>query len=307
MNQNYFCTKEYILTQVSQEAIFEFYFGDKISLDKRYKSPLRVDPSPGCSFFYGSSGDLLFFDSQYGNMDCFSFIMKKFNCGYYDAIIKIKLQFSLIKGRTIHILNEEKEPNLKKIQIKRRDYTKEELEYWSLPDLEITQETLEKHKIYSISDFWFNDVHKGYNLKHCYAYKQNKPYSYQLYRPFEDKNRRFRTNDGSYIYGKDELDPSLEEAIINKSPKDSFYARIAGYNSIGTIAEGFIIPPEYMEYLRTTFKRVYICYDNDEAGVKYTEKLVKQYPFLIPRYSLIGKDFSDMIKKQGVEWVRKNW
>lgn len=306
LNQNYFVSKQYILSQVTQESIFEYYFGQKIDLSKKYKSPLRDDKTPGCSFFYGQSGDLLFFDSKEGNMDCFKFMMLKFSCSYYDSIIKIKLDFNLIKSRNIQIINEEKEPYLKKIQIKRKPYTEKELEFWQLPDFEVTEELLTQYDIYSISDLWFNGVHKGYKLVDTFAYKQTNPYSYQIYKPFAEKSQKFRTNDGSYIYGWDSLKPG-DEVDINKGPKDNFFAKVAGYNSIGPIGEGFNIPPEKMEFLRFNYKKVYLCYDNDDAGKKYTEKIVKQYPFVIPRFPLIGKDFTDMIKNRGINWVKNNW
>ena len=306
LNQNYFVSKEYILTQVTQEAIFEYYFGQKIDLAKKYKSPLRDDKTPGCSFFHGQSGDLLFFDSKEGNMDCFKFIMLLHNCSYYDAIIRIKIDFNLIKNRNVQIINEEKEPYLKKIQIKKKPFTPKELEFWQVPDMVVTEELLAKYGIFSISDLWFNGVYKGYNLNMTFAYKQKNPYSYQIYKPLEQKNRKFRTNDGSYIYGWDDLEIG-KDVYINKSPKDWFYAKIAEYNSIAPLGEGFNIPVEKIEYLKNNCKNIYLCYDNDDAGRRYTEKVIKQYPFIIPKFPLIGKDFTDMCKNRGINWVKENW
>jgi hypothetical protein len=300
-------SKQYIFTQVTQESIFEYYFGEKIDLAKKYKSPLREDITAGCSFFYGNSGDLLFFDSKEGNMDCFKFIMMKFNCDYYTSIIKIKMDFKLIKSANTKIINDEKEPYLKEISIKRKPFTEKELKFWQLPDMEITEELLTSYGIYSISDLWYNGIYKGYNLVDTFAYKQTLPYNYQIYRPFAEKNYKFRTNNGSYIYYKDRLDLNKEEVIINKSPKDSFYANVAGFNSIGVISEGVNISDETMQFLQSKFSKIYVCLDNDTAGQNYTEKLIKKHSFLIPRPPLFGKDYTDMIKEKGVKWVQNNW
>jgi hypothetical protein len=306
-SQNYFVSKQYILSQVTQESIFEFYFGQKIDLAKKYKSPLREDKTPGCSFFYGQSGDLLFFDSQEGNCDCFRFIMLKFRCSYYDAIIKIKMDFKLIKSANIKIINEEKEPYLKDIAIKRKQFTPRELEFWQLPDMVISEELLAAYGIFSISDLWFNGVYKGYNLVDTFAFKQDFPYHYQIYRPYADKTLKFRTNDGSYIYGWHRLNDS-EDVYINKGPKDNFFASVIGYNSIGPMGEGFNIPEDKIAYLKGKYKRIFLCYDNDDAGKKYTEKIIKQYPFIIPKFPPDEfKDFTEAAKIKGAEWMKINW
>jgi len=300
-------SKEYIFSQVNQESIFEFYFGQKVNLSSKYKSPLREDKTAGCSFFYGNSGDLLFFDSKEGNMDCFKFIMMKYNCDYYTAIIKIKMDFKLIKSANVQIINEEKEPFLKTIGIKRKPFTKKELEFWQVPGMVIDEELLKSYGIFSISDLWFNDKYVGSNLYNVFAYKQTNPNCYQIYSPFKDKSQKFRTNDGSYIYYTAKLDFTKDNLIINKSPKDSFYANITGFNSVGIISEGVNISEEKMQFFQDSFKNIYICLDNDIAGERYTEKLLKKYPFLISRPPLVGKDYTDMCKEKGIEWVKNNW
>jgi hypothetical protein len=306
MNQYYFFTKDYIYSKVSQETIFEYYFGEKISLSKRYKSPLRKDSSPGCSFYYGQSGDLLFYDSKEGSMDCIKFIMSKYNLSFFDTMVKIKTD--LIELQTIKKSSDfETKNSLKKIEIKKRNFNQQELDYWQIPDEIIKEDDIVSEGIFSISDLWYNEEHKYSNLNMCFAYKQSEIYSYQIYRPLLDKSLRFRTNNGNFIYSFDKLDFSYDYVLINKSKKDNFYARFLGYNSIGIISENINISDKVLEFLKLKFKKIYLCLDNDETGIKYSNKLKSILPEIILKPSLHGKDFTDMCKIKGGDWVKNNF
>ena len=53
--------KQYLLSKYSEETYMEYYLGIPVKKGL-FKSPLRVDNTPTCSFYRNKSGDLIFKD-----------------------------------------------------------------------------------------------------------------------------------------------------------------------------------------------------------------------------------------------------
>ena len=87
--------KSYIYDNISQERIIEHYLG--ISPKKGlFRSPLRNDKTPTCSFYKNNKGDIIFNDfSGHFKGNCISIVMYKFNCSYSDALKIIANDFGL--------------------------------------------------------------------------------------------------------------------------------------------------------------------------------------------------------------------
>lgn len=309
-----FLSKEYLFDKLGQENIFSYYFGEEINLLNRYKNPLRTDPSPGCTFYYGKSGDLLLYDSQMGAIDAIKFVMLKYNLSYYLSLIKIKYEFNPINELKIKNEIQEKSQYLVSIKIKKRDFSLKELEYWSLKDLNITQKNLNDYEIYATSHLWFDvnidgtivEKYKGSQEEFTFAYSLNTPYQYQIYKPFESKDKKFRCTNVKYIF--EETHKEKNYIILNKSRKDNFYAQFTGFNSTGIIAEGLNLDFEFMKELYNTYEKIFIMFDPDEAGRKAVEKAQKTFPFIIPIFAPYGKDLTEMYKldlPQSIDWLNQ--
>jgi len=142
-------TKDYILSKVSQEQIFEHYLPIKVTTEGLIKSPLRNDKNPTASFYYSQNGKLRFRDFG-GNFwgDCFDLVAlyenlnannkKDFNIllDKLARIFKIHKYESnginpVISGNTLSI----KEASInfkgkKKIEIKTRDFNEIDARFW---------------------------------------------------------------------------------------------------------------------------------------------------------------------------------
>ena len=95
-------TKEFILSKVSEEEIFEHY-GIKVQKGL-FCSKLRVDKRPTVSFYRNKSGRLImhdFGDSSF--IDCFAYVQLLFNTSYYMALQIIANDFNLISRPDIPI------------------------------------------------------------------------------------------------------------------------------------------------------------------------------------------------------------
>ena len=90
-------TKQYLLDRASQETYLEYYLGIPVKKGL-FKSPLRADNNPTCSFYRNKSGDIVLKDFSgafYGNF--ISVVMYKYGLTYYKALRMIANDFGYIK------------------------------------------------------------------------------------------------------------------------------------------------------------------------------------------------------------------
>ena len=91
-------TKEFLLSKYSEETYMTHYLGIPVKKGL-FKSPLRGDKTPTCSFFRNKSGELIFKDFSgafYGNF--INVVMTKYQCNYHKALKIIATDFGLVKG-----------------------------------------------------------------------------------------------------------------------------------------------------------------------------------------------------------------
>ena len=91
-------TKKYLLERQTQETYLEYYLGIPVKKGL-FKSPLRNDNSPTCSFYRNASGDIIFNDFSglfYGNF--ISVVMYKYSCSYYKALQIIANDFVILSS-----------------------------------------------------------------------------------------------------------------------------------------------------------------------------------------------------------------
>jgi hypothetical protein len=96
-------TKELILSKIPEEQLMEHYLGVKVQKGL-FKSPLRNDNRPTCSFYRNKSGRLIMKDFSgafYG--DCFNVVQEKFHVSYYMALQIIANDFGLIHRDNLQI------------------------------------------------------------------------------------------------------------------------------------------------------------------------------------------------------------
>ena len=96
-------TKEMILNKVPQEQLMEHYLGIPVKKGL-FKSPLRNDKNPTCSFYRNKNGDLIFKD--FGSSFCGNFIsvvMEKFQCTFPKALQIIGNDFGIIHNKNLTV------------------------------------------------------------------------------------------------------------------------------------------------------------------------------------------------------------
>lgn len=308
--------KEAILSKISQEDIFQRYFPSEISLNKRYTNPLRVeDDSPGCFFKY--LGDKLYFIDFADNptcRDCFAFLKDiNHHTSFYDVLTEISKDFNLnlhkvetlfetpvitsipkIQNKIIKPKTQEKETIIKVVV---QAFTSEDLDYWN--SYGITLKTLHVYNVRPAYRAWINELfyHQYSKKDPMYRYREND--TFKLYRPFASKNYVWRSNmRGGTLEGWNQLPDKGEVLVITKSTKDAMCLYELGISAVSVRSESTRISENAIALLEARFKKIYIWFDNDQAGIVNAQKLQEQTNWnniVLPENE--PKDPSDFIKK----------
>ena len=310
--------KKIILKYLTEEQIFEKYFGHKPELNKLYTNEkLRVDETPGCSFYYRDNGKLILTDFSAGEQyDCFDYIMRLHcNCKFPVALEIIARDFGLLdRNKVVNKLLPKPIEKVSKIYnhieiCREKKFKKEHLEYWSIGGLKITQEILAANKIWALRHLWEHtptkvNYYTPNQLGVAFAYHWE-GYNYQIYFPFKKKElgeRKFINPPKIKIGDIEFLDFNANHIVITKSKKDAFYLRLFGINAFFIINEAILLHENTMKIVNL-FENRFTLFDNDRIGKRASLKYRKHYNTTALLYEKQdGKDTYDVIKKNGKQY-----
>ena len=310
-------TKEYILSRISQESIFNFYTGMEVTSKKLQLSPFRSDNKVTVAF-YRSKNNIVYLHDFATNehTSCFEAVMKLFNLNYYQALNKIASDFKLtdnseIETKRIEFQSELIETKSAVIQCQIKDYTEDEFNWWK--SFGINERLLKKFHIFSIKHVFLNGELKftssDKNPIYGYYFGKDKEGNekWKLYFPNRDSFRFIGNLKKKVLQGYKQLPKEGELLVITKSMKDVAAMRGFGIYAIAPNSETLFIEEKQLEEFKKRFKHILVLYDNDRPGRYNLAKIRKQHPelnyFFIPRQ--YEKDFTDTIRKYGVEKMKE--
>lgn len=305
-------TRELILSKVSEENLMEHYLGLPVKKGI-FKSPLRADNNPTCSFGRDNYGRLIFKDFSgdfYG--DAFEVVKRIYHVPYYEALNIIANDFGIRKFNhlnknppKIEYTNSKFDDSKNtEIRIKVKPFTKKELEWWN--QFGITEEVLKKYNVYSCEDLFLNGYYLTSSSETDYIFAYYKGTIdgveyFRIYCPLR-KHFRFLSNwTSTMIQGAQQLPKNGDFIVITKSMKDVMVLSTFNIPSIAPNSETLFLTEEQYDKIKKRFKRIILFYDNDLAGISNMNKIRKKFKDIecvwIPRkYS---KDISDFYKKYG--------
>lgn len=305
--------KDDILSQIGQEEIFEHYLGVPVQYRHHFRSPLRQDDNPTCSFTW-KGGKLLFRDwSESRAKDCFNVVEEIHHTDFYSALEIIASDFGLAdvdptkreaKRKTLSVENHRREQNNEKsiIRVKRQRLTADNIAY--LKSYHLTHRITKYYNVYSIKHFWLNG-----NL--FYSYTDDKP-ALAYYFGQDSRGREkwkiyfYRSRDSwrfigntNRINGWIQIPENGELLVITKSLKDVMCLARFGIPAIAMQAETQIPYDYIVDELKDRFTHIYSLLDYDTTGKHAAWKMKKLYdiPALFFDDSFEVKDFSDYLKK----------
>lgn len=306
-------TKELILSKFSEEQIMEYYLHIPVKKGL-FRSPLRRDRQPTCSFYRNSKRILIFKDFATGqHLNVFDVVQSLFNCNYFEALRIIANDFNIVKDKNLCKnsgkinLNPTKikDKEISKIQIEIQEFTENELKWWG--KYGITKEILEHFNVYSCKHVFLNDQLFAASQQHCpiFGYYGKKYQGLELWRCYFPKRTSFRfiTNwPSKKIQGYDQLPKKGKLLIITKSMKDTMCLYSCGITACAPNSENLFISDVVLEDLKKRFKHIVVFYDNDRPGLVNMAKIRKEHPELIYTYipnKYGSKDISDFYKDHG--------
>lgn len=303
--------KKFILSKLSQEEIFEKYIGEQVSLSRTYRSPLREDLRPTCSFKY--LGDILLLKDWAGHFtgDCFRLVsILNNNCTYNQVYKIIANDFNIIsngkkgesyKRKPVFTVCKTTKADIK---VKWRSFDSEDIAYWQ--SFGISMNTLVKFNIGAVDYVWLNNVilykFSSLDRAYCYWFSSN---DMKVYFPFR-KEYRFLGNT-SVLQGYDQLPEYGDLLVITKSLKDVALLSEYGISAVAPPSESSIITEEEHADLSKRFKTIVTLYDFDLTGIRSSNKMKKKYNYKImfltngrfKSKDYGAKDLTDLYKIKG--------
>lgn len=279
-----------------------------------FRSPLRRDKQPTCSFYRNKSGTLIFKDFATGqHLNIFDVVQSIFKCDYFESLRIIANDFGIVRDNTLHKnpgkinLNpiKIKDKEISKIQIEVQEFTDSELKWWG--KYGISKDILKRFNVYSCKHVFLNDQLFAESQQHCpiFGYYGKKYQGLELWRCYFPKRTSFRfiTNwPSKKIQGYDQLPKKGKLLIITKSMKDTMCLYSCGITACAPNSENLFISDVVLEDLKKRFKHIVVFYDNDRPGLINMAKIRKEHPELIYTYipnKYGSKDISDFYKDHG--------
>jgi hypothetical protein len=306
-------TKELILSRFSEEQLMEYYLHIPVKKGL-FRSPLRRDKQPTCSFYRNKSGTLIFKDFATGqHLNIFDVVQSIFRCDYFESLRIIANDFGIVRDNALHKnpgkinLNpiKIKDKEISKIQIEVQEFTDSELKWWG--KYGISKDILKRFNVYSCKHVFLNDQLFAESQQHCpiFGYYGKKYQGLELWRCYFPKRTSFRfiTNwPSKKIQGYDQLPKKGKLLVITKSMKDSMCLYSCGITACAPNSENLFIPDKVLEDLKNRFENIVVLYDNDRPGLYNMAKIRKEHPeltyiFIPKRYG--SKDISDFYKDHG--------
>ena len=306
-------TKKLILSRFSEEQLMEYYLHIPVKKGL-FRSPLRRDKQPTCSFYRNKSGTLIFKDFATGqHLNVFDVVQSIFRCDYFESLRIIANDFGIVQDNTLHKnpgkinLNpiKIKDKEISKIQIEVQEFTDSELKWWG--KYGISKDILKHFDVYSCKHVFLNDQLFAKSQQHCpiFGYYGKKYQGLELWRCYFPKRTSFRfiTNwPSKKIQGYDQLPKKGKLLVITKSMKDSMCLYSCGITACAPNSENLFIPDKVLEDLKNRFENIVVLYDNDRPGLYNMAKIRKEHPeltyvFIPKKYG--SKDISDFYKDHG--------
>jgi hypothetical protein len=300
--------KDFILSKITSEQIFEYYLQIKVQTNILYKAPpvIRVgDNNPTCSFYYSYNGKLRFQDfAGYFHGDCFDVVgyILKVNSndkkGFSIILDQIARDFKLHKyqnknhitsGNTFDVREVAKVKVKPLIEFQKRNWTKSDADFWLAGN--INSKLLTYGRVFPCQYIWLNNnLIYNFNPKdpaYAYFFKEKE---IKIYYP-NRKEYRFLGNT-SYIQGLDILKPD-QIGIVTKSYKDVLSLKSFGIQAIAPSSETNLISLEDWYNIKYYCNHWFSLLDYDRTGIKMAIKLKKLYnitPLFFYNYKPINKE-----------------
>lgn len=299
------------LSNLTQADIAAYYLNIK-SIPSLIHSPLRRDSKPSFALYCPKGTEVNYKDFSTGESGTiWTLLTKMWNCSVAEAAAKVyndlgDKSYGTKIGVGGYMTRHCKVNSQIDLQCKVREWRDYDLEYWN--SYGISLKWLKYADIYPISHKIIIKDSISYTFgadKYAYAYVEFKEgkVTLKIYQPFNKKGYKWSNkHDKSVISLWTKVPKKGNRICICSSLKDALclWAN-TGIPSLAIQGEGYRMSDTAINELKKRFNRIYICLDNDEAGLKDAIQLASKTGFInivLPQFKG-GKDVSDLYKVLG--------
>lgn len=312
---------EDIMNRVTEIDILSFYFNIK-EIPCVIHSPFREDNRPSFGLYLSNNGRIYYKDyATNENGGIFDLLGNLWKCNYKEVLERINKDITKINKGNIKVNNttnsiivrSNKEHNSNSdLQCKVREWRNYDIEYWS--QYGISLKWLKYAEVYPISHkIVIKNQHryifKADKLAYAYVERKEGKVSIKIYQPKNTKGYKWSNkHDNSVVSLWTKVPEHGEHICICSSLKDALclWAN-TGIPAICPQGESYRISNTAINELKRRFKKIYIIFDNDKAGILDGKKLAEATGFtnlILPKFDN-GKDISDAYKILGKdEWLK---
>lgn len=296
------------ISHIREADIASYYLGVS-SIPCLIHSPLRMDNKPSFSLYSKDGQSVGYTDfSTREHGDIYDLLGKMWHCSYREVIKRIKNDFGEhvalgTSARRSYGRASIRTSSSIDLQCKVREWQKHDLEYWG--QYGISLKWLKKADVYPISHKIVIKDEKSFVFgadKYAYVYvefKEGKT-TLKIYQPYNKNGFKWANRHDKSVISLWTKVPSFGDRVcICSSLKDALclWAN-TGIPALAIQGEGYGMSETAVNELKRRFKKVYICLDNDEVGLKDAKHLAEKTGFtnvVLPEFEG-GKDISDLYK-----------
>ena len=292
-------SKNEIFTKFTEAQVLCAVFPEIKALPCKINSPLRKDEHPSFSIYLTNTGRVAWKDhasnsSERGGL--MDLLCKYWNCSFTQALNKLCDIPSLkgdvtIKPKQIKTFTRREVDMLTKIQVAVRPWRKYDYEYWASYGIE--KQWLKYAEVYPISHKIItkkesqNDKGKTYIFpadKYAYCFVERKEGKLQLkiYQPYNTQGFKWCSKmDASVISLWTKVPEYGNRIIICSSLKDALCISCNLHiPAIAPQGEGYSMSDTAVNELKRRFKKVFISFDTDVAGLLDGQNLSQKTGFI---------------------------
>lgn len=300
-----------VMNRVSHADLLSHYFGIN-SLPVLINSPLRNDDEHPSFFIYSPDGNkVLYKDYATGDKGDIYSLLQQVNGMTFSQLIRKIASEKAFESNSGNLTSSSPSKHYTRVQrelrVKVRDWQEHDIAYWE--SYGISLKWLKYAEVYPISH---KIVYKGgeryvfHAAKYAYVFVERKEnnVSLKVYSPFLKQYKWDNSNDGSVVGLWTKVPKTGEKLVICSSLKDALclWAN-TGIPSIYVQSETTGLSKTAQDVLKSRFRHIFICFDNDKPGLKDGLSLSLHTGFknvVLPPFPE-GKDISDLYKAKGKE------
>ena len=288
--------KNTILNHTTQQEIYNHFYGSGFSVGNKISSPFSEDKNPSFKVFKnltfkcfssGKQGDCFQFVADIKNLDCKTQFNEVLEIISREMNINTNIDEKPI-NKPVNVsevtVNNNYASDKKHFQYTGKAFEKIHFDYWLQGNWNVTEDILKKYNVQALDKFeyWNNnksDIQKIKLFKGILGFIYEVNNNAELYIPKQEKTSKFFYNNltSDDIFGYNQLQDKEDFIIICAGKKDCLILNANGFPAVTFRSENSFINNEQITLLRQKTDNIYICYDNDKAGLESALKVCQSY------------------------------